>query len=127
MIEKKTTTRKRKPKGLGDTVENVLKVTRVDKIAKFVLGEDCKCDERKEKLNKLFPYFKPNCLTEDEYNYLTTFFETLRGSIKPSDQSILIAIYNRALNQKQEPTTCSDCWRDIINKIRTLYDAYEVN
>ena len=127
MIEKKTTTRKRKPKGLGDTVEQITTATGIKKVVKFLAGEDCGCDERKEKLNKLFPYFKPNCLTEDEYNYLTTFFETFRGSIKPSDQSKLIEIYNRALNQKQEPTTCPDCWRDIINKIKTLYDAYEVN
>ncbi len=40
-------------KGLGDTVEKVFKATGIDKIAKFILGDDCKCDERKEKLNKL--------------------------------------------------------------------------
>jgi len=53
MESKPKQTRKRKPKGLGDTVENVLKATGIDKIAKFVLGEDCNCDKRKEKLNKV--------------------------------------------------------------------------
>ena len=127
MESKPKQTRKRKQKGLGDTVENVLKATGVDKVAKFVLGEDCNCDKRKEKLNKMFPYFKPNCLEEDEYNYLTDFFNNRKNSIKPSEQTQLLKIYNRALNQKQESTTCADCWRDIIKKIKTLYDAYENN
>ena len=68
-MEKKTrTTRTRKPnsQGLGDTVEKVLQATGIDKLAKFVLGEDCNCEERKQKLNHLFPYIKPECLTEDE-------------------------------------------------------------
>ena len=123
MIEKKPT-RKRKPKGLGDTVENVLKATGVDKIAKFILGEDCNCDERKEKLNKIFPYLKPLCLDEQEYNELTEFFNGRTSQINPSKQKKLLKIYNRVLNQKQEPTTCSDCWRDIINKLKKVYDEY---
>lgn len=47
-----------KAKGLGDTVEKVFKKTGIDKVAKFILGEDCGCDKRKEKLNKMFPYKK---------------------------------------------------------------------
>ena len=53
---------KRKAQGLGDTIENVLQATGIDKVAKFILGEDCGCDERQEKLNSLFSYQKPNCL-----------------------------------------------------------------
>ena len=45
-----------KSKGLGDTVEKITKATGIDKVAKFILGEDCGCEERKQKLNKLFPY-----------------------------------------------------------------------
>ena len=127
MESKPKQTRKRKPKGLGDTIEQITTATGIKKVVKFLAGEDCNCDKRKEKLNKMFPYFKPKCLTEDEYNYLTSFFEVNRGSIKPSEQTQLIKIYNRALNQKQEHTTCADCWRDIIKKIKTLYDAYEIN
>tara|TARA_Y100000592_G_C5357348_1_gene261844 strand:+ start:128 stop:394 length:267 start_codon:yes stop_codon:yes gene_type:complete len=47
---------KAKPKGLGDTVEEVFKKTGISYIAKKALGEDCGCDKRKEKLNKMFPY-----------------------------------------------------------------------
>jgi hypothetical protein len=50
---KRTRKPRAKSKGLGDSVEKVLQATKVDKVAKFVLGEDCNCDKRKEFLNKL--------------------------------------------------------------------------
>ena len=40
-------------KGLGDSVEKELKATGIDKVAKKVLGDDCGCEERKQKLNKM--------------------------------------------------------------------------
>ena len=56
-----------KSKGLGDTVEKITKATgikaAVDKIRDWersvgfhAENKDCGCDERKDKLNKLFPY-----------------------------------------------------------------------
>jgi len=126
MESKPKQTRKRKPKaqGLGDTIEQITTATGIKKLVKFIAGEDCGCDERKEKLNKMFPYFKPLCLEEEEYNYLTEFFNGRTSQIKPSQQTQLIKIYNRVLNQKQEPTTCSDCWRDILKKLKQVYDEY---
>ena len=44
---------RKKAEGLGDTIEQVLEVTKIAKVAKWILGEDCGCEERKEKLNKL--------------------------------------------------------------------------
>ena len=115
---------KRRAKGLGDTIENVFQATGIDKIAKFVLGEDCKCDERKEKLNKLFPYKKVNCLEENEYNYLTMFFARKTDQITPVEQSELLAILNRVFNTKHEPTTCNSCWRDYLNQLKKVYEEY---
>ena len=42
-------------KGLGDTIEKITKATGIDKLVKFIAGEDCGCDERQEILNKKFP------------------------------------------------------------------------
>tara|TARA_R110000744_G_scaffold373561_1_gene485804 strand:- start:606 stop:848 length:243 start_codon:yes stop_codon:yes gene_type:complete len=44
------------PKGFGDTIEEVFKKTGISYVAKKALGEDCGCDKRKKKLNKIFPY-----------------------------------------------------------------------
>jgi hypothetical protein len=49
-------------RGLGDTIAAVTKITRIDKVAKFVAkaaGEkDCGCGKRQESLNTRFPYKK---------------------------------------------------------------------
>tara|TARA_R110000824_G_scaffold121726_1_gene278037 strand:- start:386 stop:607 length:222 start_codon:yes stop_codon:yes gene_type:complete len=43
-------------RGLGDTIEEVFKKTGISYIAKKALGDDCGCNKRKKKLNKMFPY-----------------------------------------------------------------------
>ena len=43
-------------KGLGDTIESITEKIGIKKIVKSVAGDDCGCNERKETLNKLFPY-----------------------------------------------------------------------
>ena len=42
--------------GLGDTIEKLTASTGIKHVVKKVIGEDCGCDGRKDKLNKLFPY-----------------------------------------------------------------------
>jgi hypothetical protein len=118
---------KQESKGLGDTVEKILDKTGIGKIAKFILGEDCKCDERKEKLNKMFPYQKPLCLTEDEYDYLTNYFATCGNSIKVSQQEMLLKIFNRVMRDGRKHTSCADCWREIHLTLKKVYDTYENN
>lgn len=48
-------------RGLGDTVEKAIKLVGADKIAKLYekkTGRACRCSDRKELLNRLFPYKK---------------------------------------------------------------------
>lgn len=112
--------------GLGDTVERVLEATGISKIAKWLLGEDCGCNERKEKLNKLFPYRRQiNCLTEDEYNYLKGFFAERKTRLKPTEQMSILNVYNRIFNIRQEPSNCVNCWKRILNELQTVLKEYE--
>ena len=117
---------KRQSKGLGDTVEKVFQSVGIDKLVKFVSGEDCNCEERKEKLNALFPYGrkKAECLTENEYEILNGFFSEVREQISPIEQQALLRINNRAFNDTQEPTNCDSCWRDIVANLKKLYETY---
>jgi len=52
----------KKAKGLGDTIAKITNVFGIDiladKIAKLFGKEDCGCDRRRKKLNKLVPYNK---------------------------------------------------------------------
>jgi hypothetical protein len=112
-------------KGLGDTVESVLKATGIDKVAKFILGEDCKCDERKAKLNALFPYKKPLCLTESEYEWLKAWIDTKTNQVTPSDQAQILVIYNRIFLQRNEPSNCSSCLKDMVDQLKQVMLTYE--
>ena len=50
-----------KSKGLGDTIEKITKATGIKKVVEKVsevTGKDCGCSERKDTLNRLFPYNK---------------------------------------------------------------------
>jgi hypothetical protein len=112
--------------GLGDTVEKVLEATGIAKVAKWILGEDCGCDERKEALNKLFTYRrKIECLQEHEYLFLKDFFTFNKSRLKPTEQSSLLRIYNRVFNQRQEPSGCPDCWKRILNDLQKIVNQYE--
>ena len=109
--------------GLGDTIEKVFKATGIDKVVKFIAGEDCGCDERKKKLNEMFSYRqKPKCLIESEYEILHTFFESNPKQIKPSDQRDLNTIHKRVFGY--EEGTCDGCVRAMVNKLKTVYEAY---
>jgi hypothetical protein len=116
--------RRKKAQGLGDTVENVFEATGVSKIAKWILGDDCNCDQRKEALNKLFPYSKPNCLSEADYNFLKEFFEVTRGAVVPTVQYRLNQIYTNVFNKPAEFTSCGSCLLDRINELKKIYDSY---
>ncbi len=117
--------KKKQAEGLGDTVENILEVTGIAKVAKWVLGEDCGCEERKQKLNDLWRYTKPECLTEDEYKHLNEFYSSLKGSVSPNQQRELLKIYNRVFKQRMQPTSCGSCVREVVNKLNKLYAIYK--
>ena len=112
--------------GLGDKVEKAFKKVGIDKAAKFILGEDCGCDERKNTLNKMFPSKKIECLTEDEYNYLDTFFKSKTKKITPVQQNELILIYNRVFNGNAVPTSCSSCFlNSVYDKLNKIFNEYK--
>lgn len=119
--------RKSKPKGLGDTIDQITTATGIKSVVKFIAGDDCGCEERKEKLNKLFPYTKPNCLSEHDYNFLTEFFNRPnKSTVIPSDQFRLNQIYTSVFNKPAEFTSCSSCLLDRINELKKIFEIYVI-
>lgn len=112
-------------KGLGDTVEKFLEVTGVAKVAKWLLGEDCGCDERKAKLNELFPYKKPLCLEETEYNWLHEWFSKNTDIVRPIEQIEIFKIHSRVFQVRNELTSCPSCVAERINDLRKIYNEYK--
>ena len=124
MAKKKTT--KKKSEGLGDTIDKITTKTGIKKLVKFVAGEDCGCEERRKKLNSLFSYAPTiECLEEDEYHVLSGWFAIERNSVTPSEQASLRKIYNRVFNKRTSPSSCSSCVRDMVDRLRQVYNEYE--
>ena len=113
-------------KGLGDTIAKITKATGIEKAVKFIAGEDCGCDKRKEVLNKLFPYNRPNCLTETEHTTLSEFFKRNQTQVSKSDQLTLLKISNRVFNERKKPSSCSSCVRSMVQRLKRIYNEYSV-
>lgn len=113
-----------KAKGLGDTIEKITEATGVKKAVKALFGDDCGCDERKDKLNKLFSYNVVNCLEEDEYNYLNDFLSKSPNRVSMGEQRKLLNIFNRVFNQRRQMTSCSSCVRSIVKELTKLVENY---
>lgn len=48
-----------KSRGLGDTIEKITTATGIKKVVKKVAevtGKDCGCSQRRDTLNRIFPY-----------------------------------------------------------------------
>ena len=112
-------------KGLGDTVEKFLEVTKIAKVAKWLLGEDCGCDERKAKLNQLFPYKKALCLEENEFSYLDDWFSKNTDVVRPIEQIELFKIHSRVFQVRNELTSCPTCVKERIADLRKVYNQYK--
>ena len=109
----------KKSKGLGDSVEKVLKATGIDKVAKKVLGEDCGCEKRKEALNKIFPYARQ--FTKDEMSIYESVLPRIKANISSQDQAILVRLYNKVFNAKKEVSSCGSCVRGTLEKLKEVY------
>jgi len=117
---------KRKSKGLGDTIEKVIKATGLDI---FVDGKDCGCDKRKEYLNKLFPYrTKARCFTEQEYNQWEQFTKIKTVTLTKEQVNFVCELYASVFNR---PVwfPCSSCSPkpliNMIDKLDKIYGTYE--
>jgi NAD(P)H-nitrite reductase large subunit len=117
---------KRKSKGLGDTIEKITEATGIKTVVEAVseaTGINCGCGERKELLNKLFPYKQTECLTDEDNVWLANFFTTTNDQLTPKQQTRIIDIYKNVFNQKISPSNCGSCWRDRIQELKQIYNT----
>ena len=116
-----------KRKGLGDTIEKITEVIGIKKVVETfsdVTGIDCRCDERKQKLNALYPNFKiANCLDTHDYDFLKEFYES-NQLLTLTTKYILNAIYLKVFSVNLEIEGCDSCWRDYTSNLKIIFDAY---
>lgn len=113
--------------GLGDTIEKITEATGIKKAVELITGDkDCGCEERKKILNKLFPYNKPNCMTEQQLSQWKTAAEEIKttNTITPKNQDIIIILLKEVMNLSISNDNCKSCggevWKkyiDMLNKV----------
>ena len=112
--------KKNSSKGLGDSIEKALKATGIDKVAKKILGDDCGCEERKKKLNQMFPYARP--FTEDELSIYESVLPRIQGGrINGQDQDIMVKLYNKVFNANKKASSCGSCVKETLAKLEKVY------
>jgi len=119
---------RKKAEGLGDTIEQITTATGIKAAVDWfseATGIDCGCEARKEKLNKMFRYRKPNCMTKEEYEFFADYRKRRSATLTVKDQEILLVMYNRIFNTREQPSSCGSCWKERINHIDAVFNTYE--
>ena len=83
---------------------------------KFCITGDCKCDLQSVLYN-LFPYYSPNCLTENEFDLLKDNLID-KNDLKDDNKEIITKIYNRVFKQNKSYTD------KVYNQIQRIYKEY---
>lgn len=113
-------------KGLGDTIAKITKAAGIDKVVKFIAGDDCGCDERQALWNKEFKYKTVKCLNEDDYKFLTEFVNRTTSKVDYHDKTRLIDIYNDVFSTRENRDThCTPCVVSIVNNLKRYLAAYQ--
>ena len=124
----------KKSKGLGDTIKKFTSATKIDKlakkIAKAVGKDDCGCDERQEKLNKMFPYkteereYDENSPMHLKQEILCVWQKIKNGQAPDVEtKKRFVELYNTIYKTKYKPTTnCGSCLHTMWKGIKSLYE-----
>lgn len=136
MSEKKSQRKPRKanPIGLGDVVEQVTKATGIKAAVDWFsekTGVDCGCDERKQKLNELFPFrsVKPTCLTKEQYDIINTIpvkWRKLDFQLRQRIAKVHAEVFSHKFSV---PCTCApklwEQWVAELQSVKSLYNGSE--
>ena len=117
---------KSKNQGLGDKVAAVTKATGIEKIVKTFFGDDCGCDERRDRLNKMFPTRKVNMMNAEQREF---FEEEIITRYKKSQNltrhvgDAFYKLYEDLLNKKKSRTTCTSCNKAMYIELLKIYES----
>jgi hypothetical protein len=120
--KKRKLTSKKTPKGLGDTIENLIPDV-VKEVVEKIAGEDCGCDKRKEWLNKKFRYFQPFNEADKKLweEHLAPALK--KGKLVKGNQEAIIDLYQRTFAKRHKKTNCGSCVEARLLELEKAYEA----
>ena len=95
-----------KPKGLGDVVEKVTKATGIKKVVEAIT-DNCGCDERRDRWNKMFEMKMKHPLTEEEFLMIKDDVDSKKHIFTGEEQKRYKEIFERVFEKKVNCTSCS--------------------
>lgn len=118
-----------KAQGLGDTIEQITEATGIKKLVDWfseATGVDCGCEARKQKLNQLLSYSRIECLTKDEYEWLSNLFSLKPRSLSVAQQDVIARTHARVFNHTlHKPCNCSPReWQRYVDDLRKVWSEY---
>ena len=117
---------KSKSKGLGDTIQKITKAAGVEKVVKTFFGDDCGCDERRERLNKMFPYREVEPMDEEQKAFFKDTLQPAYRSGKNLGQSntkTFYKLYEETFKKKTKPTRCASCNKNMYIELLKVYES----
>jgi len=107
-------------------VEAITKATGIKKIVEAIT-DDCGCDERKEKLNKipLFKRSKVNCIEEEDYVWIKELLRKKPSGFTFETRERIVVIYNFVFNTRVKNTKCYACIRGYLDNLKKYLEIYE--
>ena len=119
---------KNKSKGLGDMIDSITTKTGIKKVVNKIseaTGIPCNCEERKQKLNQMFPNFRNiRQFTEDEikiYDEVVPGIE-LRQRLNAEEKTIIATLYTGVFGQNPQWKSCSPCNKQIMDNLKKVYE-----
>jgi len=117
---------------VGDKIEKITKATGIKKAVEIfsqITGADCGCEERKEKMNKLFARdrLKARCITADEYYQLTEVLKIQNRRIPSKQQREIARFYSVIFGTRYEVwcDSCPEIWKAHIKDLEGVRDLYK--
>lgn len=114
-----------KNKGLGDTIKSVTDKTGLSKLVKTIFGDDCGCEERREKLNNMFPNFQNiRPFTKDEKKVYESLMPQIEKKqfVNPNQKKGLNILYKAVFDSEAKWSNCGSCNKKTIENLRRVYE-----
>lgn len=117
---------KQKSKGLGDKIAAVTKATGIEKVVKTFFGDDCGCDERRDRLNKMFPSRKVEQMNEEQIVFFRDVIQVKYRTHANLGRDIgekFYQLYQDVFGVKKTKTSCSSCNKNMYIELLKVYES----
>ena len=117
---------KPKSKGLGDKIAAVTKATGIEKVVKTFFGDDCGCDQRRDRLNKMFPSRKVVQMDEEQIVFFRDVIQVKYRTHANLGRDIgdkFYQLYQDVFGVKKTKTSCSSCNKNMYIELLKVYES----